>query len=506
MVEYFRSRNEATNIFDEEDKRIYNVITCAADFINLDNGKTRTFLDNREFIKYAENHGEMNMIQLFKHFKFPIPETEEQKKDPRFCLHLLYKKDSNEKLIPRENIYYCEKNIKGYKNPLKSTYTLLDNGTKIDNKNIIPLNKNTNLDEMKKSKKIDKEIHNLRNTIYNKNELSDNSNNIKLLKYDLCIKHYSKQIKLLGFKDLNEIDLEKLSSLGQIYYIIKKAIEQKEALINPFNNCEINKNPFVADKDENFKYNYTRNFFNPGIINIKNKKKEEQKISFIDKLLENSKIADNNFGYLSLKSGESQIIFKNFADIKIDSNKKNINNNRDSQNFVDKFEKLRIASQNKNEQISINNNNIFMDNNFPRKNSNESQYEGSFGINTILYDDYRLVLLLKGKRVDYSDLKGNKNINKYYFRFYVEQKLLNIVEVIFNKNVAKEGIDKFKNIMNTIKINEEVFMAFAYNPTLYFNVRCMNYDFPQSGVEYVFYIDSSKENPNIEKIFEGINK
>ena len=112
---------------------------------------------------------------------------------------------------------------------------------------------------------------------------------------------------------------------------------------------------------------------------------------------------------------------------------------------------------------------------------------------------------MKGKRIDYTDLLG-ENRGKYFYKFYVENKLLNTMEVIFNPNVAKEEFTKFKNIMNKIKINEEIIIVFAYNPTLYFNIRYMNYDFPQSGVESVFYIDCSKENPNVEKIFEEINK
>lgn len=505
MVEYFRDRNEATSIFGEENKKIYNVITCAADFINLDHNKTRTLLDNNELITFAQEHGEMNMIQLFKHFNYPIPETEEQKKDPRFCLHLLYKRDSNGKLIPRENIYYYEKNIKGYKNPLKSSYTILDDGTKIDNSYIKPLNKKENFDGMQKSKILDKTIYNLRNNLHNKNELNDNTNNKKLLQYNLCIKYYSNQ---LGLRDLKTIGIEEIASLGQIYYLIKRANEEKEDSINPFNNYEINKNKniFFEDDDEDENNIFSGNYANFGIINMKNKKKEEPKITFIDKLVKNTKITETNFGYLSIKPGESQIIFKDISDIKFDSNNENNNNiskDTDSQLLTNVLNKLVLTTQKKNEKDSIDNTIIFMDNNFPKRN-NESQY-GYYG-NSILYDDYRLVLILKGKRIDYKDWEGKKDINKYYFKFYVENKLLNTVEVIFNSNVAKEDMIKFKKVMNKVKINEQIIIVFAYNPIFYFNVRYLNYDFPPSGVESVFYIDSSKENPNVKKIFEEINK
>lgn len=506
MAEYYRDRNEATNIYDDEEKnkKIYNIITCAADFISLDHNKTRTLLNNDEFINFAQEHGEMNMLQLFKYFHFPIPETEEEKNDPRFCLHLLYKKDSDGELIPRENIYYYEKNIKGYKNPLKSTYTLLDNGTKIDNQYIKPLNREENLNELKKTK-LNKTISNLRKSIYNRNDLNGNGNNKKLLQYELCMKYYANQP---GFQDIKKIDLEKITSLGQIYYLIKKANEVKDASMNPFNDFSINQNKInFIDDDEDENDILSRNCFNFGIIDMKNKIKEDPKKTFIDKLLQNSKIADKNFGYLSVKQGESQLIFKDFCDIKMDSNDRgnnNIEKDTDSQLLLNKFNNLILTTQKKNKKDSVNGDNFLMDinSNLSNKNNN-SQYGEDY--NNLLYDDYRLLLILKGKRIDYSDWQG-KNRDKYFFKFYIENKLLNTMEVIFNPNVAKEEFSKFKKVMNKVKINEEIIVVFAYNPTLYFNIRYMNYDFPASGVESVFYIDSSKENQNVTKIFEEINK
>ena len=55
------------------------------------------------------------MIDLFKHFHFQVIETEEEKRT-------LYKQVPNRNLIPRENVYYCKKNIKGYNNPFRSPF------------------------------------------------------------------------------------------------------------------------------------------------------------------------------------------------------------------------------------------------------------------------------------------------------------------------------------------------------------------------------------------------
>ena len=62
---------------------------------------------------------------------------------------------------------------------------------------------------------------------------------------------------------------------------------------------------------------------------FKNKKKVEQKkISFINKLIKNTRMADNNFGFFSNKPGESQILINNFSEIKI--RKENNNNDKNS--------------------------------------------------------------------------------------------------------------------------------------------------------------------------------
>ena len=501
MAEFYRDRNDATRIYDEEEsKTVYNMIRCAGDLLDLDHNQNLTLFNKNEFVKYAQEHGEMNMIDLFKHFHFPIPQTEEEKEDPRFCLHLLYKKDFSGKLIPRENIYYCEKNIKDYRSPLKTNYSILEDDTSFDNKLIKPLNKEQNLGKMKKKIKLDKTIHNLRKTIGTKklsniNDLSINDEkNVKLLKFNLCMKYYSKQ---LGFKELKKIQLNEISSLGQIYYIIKSAGNESETFNNPFKNYKINSlyGDFDENKDEENAYNF-------GDVSINNRK-EEPKKSFIELLLKNYRIADNSFGYLSVKKGESQILFNNLLEMS-DSLNESIKENKesDSQLLLKTFNRLQLASKNFKNKINSEKDSIDL---YLSKinNNNELKFE-NFG-NSLLYDDNRLVLILKGKRIDFTDKFGKKNRNHYYFRFYVENKLLNAVEVIFNQNVAKEELVKFKRIMNQVKINDEVVIAFAYNPTLYFNIRFMNYDFPPSGVESVFYIDSSIENQNVIKIFEEIS-
>ena len=497
MVEYFRNRNEATCSFIETDKRkIFNVMTCAADFLDLNQDETMSLINQKEFIEYALEHGEKNMIDLFKHFHFPVPETEEEKEDPRFCLYLLYKKGPEGNFIPRENIYYCERHIKGYKNPFKSSLSILDDGSKIENKSLKQLDEEENFDKMKKKKILDKSIDMLSNIVsrdaISNNKINENENSVKLLKYSLCIKYYAEQFK---FKEISKITLDEICSIGQIYYIIKRASKENDKFNNPFNNCR-----YSDDKINEEVYNFS--------VVEKRTKKEETKKSFIDKLIKNFRIADNNFGYFSVKPEESQILFNNCVNWKIIKEKKNNKNKEtDSQVLLNKFSKIILASQKSNNfENNINSNveNDLIINNNVSKMNNESRY-GDLG-NSALYDDNRLLLILKGKRIDFTDRRGKRNKNQFYFKFYLEKKLLNTVEVIFNENVAKENVTKFKKIMSQVKFNEEVIIVFVYNPTIYFNVKYKNYERPPSGVESVYYIDSDKENLKVIEIFNEVNK
>ena len=117
-----------------------------------------------------------------------------------------------------------------------------------------------------------------------------------------------------------------------------------------------------------------------------------------------------------------------------------------------------------------------------------------------------LILILKGKRIDFTDKRGKRNINQFFFKFYLEKKLLKTVEVIFDENVVKGNTIKFNKVMRQIKFNEEIIIVFAYDPTIYSNIKYKKYELPPSAIEFVYYIDSSKENPKVIEIFNEINK
>ena len=453
MVEYYRGRNEATCSFSQSDERkIFNVMTCAADFLDINQDNVMPLINQKEFIEYSLEHGEKNMIDLFKHFHFPVPETEEEKKDPRFFPNLLYKKGPKGNLIPRENVYYCQKHIKGYNNPFKSSFT---ERTKIDNKSFKQIEREDNLERMKNRIILNKSIDFLSNRVstdatYN-NKINENENSVKLLKYCLCIKYYA---ELFNFKELNKISSDEVSTIGQIYYLVKRA-------------------PKKNDNIDEEVYNFS--------IIEKRTKKEEPKESFIDELVKNFRIACDYYSYLLVKPEETQIIWGN-----------------DSQTFLNKFGKIKGDNNinNANKDLIINNN--------PFQINNGSKY-GNVG-NNVKNDDNILILILKGKRIDFTDKRGKRNINQFFFKFCLEKKLLKTVEVIFDENVVKGNTIKFNKVMRQIKFNEEIIIVFAYDPTIYSNIKYKKYELPPSAIEFVYYIDSSKENPKVIEIFNEINK
>ena len=117
MIKYFGSKNLKKYVkIDKKEDNVpssYNELSHAIE-------KSQTFsLNNRKRIEeYALLNPDKNMIDIYRHFNFPVPETEEEKSDPRFEIHILYKFNSKGEKVPRENIFYNTKYNKGYKNPL----------------------------------------------------------------------------------------------------------------------------------------------------------------------------------------------------------------------------------------------------------------------------------------------------------------------------------------------------------------------------------------------------
>lgn len=490
-MQYYKNRYDASYI--EEDKNIYNFITCAADIMDMSQNETILKLNKDKFVDFALHHPEKNMIDLFKHFNYPVPETEIEKNDPRYQIHLLYKRDSKGNLVPRENIFFYEKYVENYQNPFNASYTILEDYSIIDNRNLEALSDQKMADKMKKSKQ--KEILNMQKKIgrrtisSNLNIVNGNEDSIRKLQYKLCMQHYEEKFK----KDIKDISIDEISSLGDIYYIIKTS--QSDNVNDPFEtiNLKRNNNNIKDSMDFNLKFS---DFFD----------EEEEKDKFIEKLIKNNNSAENNFGCFSIKPKESQFLLDCFKGMNINPSQKSQPNNikTESQELLQNFNELKIKHNRNNPNDSKIGINISKDILNESKHSDKSLHD--YYADNLLYDENRLLLMMKGRRIDFIDYKGQKYINHFFYDFYFENKILNTVQVAYNVNVAKIDKKKFKEKMQKINMNEEIIMVFAYNAAQYFNIKNLMKDFTKRGVESVYYIDSSKENPKVAEIYEEINK
>ena len=126
----------------------------------------------------------------------------------------------------------------------------------------------------------------------------------------------------------------------------------------------------------------------------------------------------------------------------------------------------------------------------------EAQKRMKIGSTNILFEDNTIFLVLKARRIKFNDVFYG---NQYYFNFYVGEKLITSpVKVKFYTMSSSEKLANFDDIMEKIKINQELIIAFALYPICHFHdpfLRYHNYKIR----EYVFYLDSSYSNPLVSK-------
>lgn len=440
MAQYLRNRIDDSRVID--DGKAIKILTSPSDMLNLE--ETMRMMDDNKLKEYALNHPEKNMIELFKEFGYPVPENEEEIQDPRFYTSLLYIKDSEGKLKPRENIFWNEKYVKNYQNPLNSFYSLLHD-TNVDTSKIVEYKEKEEepyglkLLKQAQNKKYDKTINSfLKNYFKEQNNYSKQKNQ-KIKKndsmYASCMKYYS---KIFENKIIQNITADDINSLGDIYYIIKNE-KEKEILSKKKEYKDLLNNESDDDDD----------FFPEGSI-LRSKKN-----SLINLLLKNSSITEKEFGPKSIKQGESQIL-------------------------CDLLESKKLESQKSNDINS--------------KNKNISQ--------NFLYDEYSIFLILKAKRIE---LNNSKEKNKFFFKLYLQDKLIDKpVEVVYEKNICRDKYKNFKKIMENIKIGEEILISFIFNAIIYFNfVNGLYINF--KPYDKIYYLDCSKVNNNINSIFDEIN-
>ena len=344
----------------------------------------------------------------------------------------------------------------GFKNQYSS---FSNNGFILYDKSYKPLSKDES-GKIKRQQGLDRTIDSLGKKILGKKciDLSEKNSFVKILKYCLCLKYYANKFH---YRDPKQIVAEEVLSLGHIYYLVQSP----------------EKNETDEDKG-NEDYTNSTNY-----AILKMEKKEEKKKTFIDKLLQNTQMAEKKYKFVQ-EENESQnslISLKNIQNLGFISQKDDDNNirERDSYNWLKPFSltsKVSIKSLSKfNDFIDIKNSSMP----FPTINFDLKEGEN------YAFNDNTIFLILKGKRSESYERFNRKNRNRFFCKFYLENMLQKTVEVISN-NKSEE----FKKITSEVKINDEIIIAFAYNPTEFFNVKNGKYECPKGGLEYVYFIDS----------------
>ena len=264
-----------------------------------------------------------------------------------------------------------------------------------------------------------------------------------------------------------EIKLDEINNFGKIYYILK---------------YQIFENKFIKSKNENEnKYHF---------INEKNE--------IVENIFLNKYICENLF-----------IDDKDFF--------------RFSQ-FINEFsQKIKITSQIS--DISVE------ENNGGNKIAICDGLKKFFCVNKVnkeKINDYKAILILKGKRVvgnrDYNmenlisysynkrgyDLNQNNNKTKDYFiQLYLGGKALETVKIKNDEDISNINSYEFNKIMDDIKFNEEVVFVFLYYPLKYFNINSGLYKFipgVSSDYESIFFINCSKRDSQLYEIFKYVDK
>ena len=285
----------------------------------------------------------------------------------------------------------------------------------------------------------------------------------KLFKF--CMEYY---FNVLNKKLPYQIELSQINNVGIIYYILNYRLFDKMSMIQ-------RKDVFVDKKNDIIEFIF------------KNKKICEK--LFID--------ANDQFGFTQLAKELSQ-------KIKITSQ---INNSPNDNSGVC------------GDSLNLNGNNF------------DDEYLKKFFIlnrvNKDKVNDYKIILILNGKKVNYSKnyhlenffvytnnerrytLNNNKNKTEDYFiQLYLKGKPLEKVRIKNDIDISNTSDDDFNDIMDKININEEVIFVVLYNPLKYFNINNGTYKINQCFGEYetLTYINCSKKDSLLYDIFKYVNQ
>ena len=444
----FNDRNINDGNFRKNNENFIKIITCPGDLKKEeDKLNFKSLIDSQIIKNHAKNHPEKNNLQIFQDLGYPVP-INSQLENPSLFPNFFYTKENNN-IIPKKNFFYQKSEDFNENNDEEQIQATQKRTRKSC---MVPNNKRIKTSVRKK------ETKNRKTICYSKKTQKLTGEKQKLKCFELCMDYYS---GLCNNKIPENILLEEVHCLGIIYYILKFQCYYSCWQQKSDNKLEILNDSGIHSIEKNF----------PEYQKIK-------KIKYIQWLQDNNKICENFFDNPKMYSIDSQFI-KEFS------------------------QKIRIYSNSSNASITSNCDFVF-GNNIGKKSDNSMDLKygvllilkGKFYEKTTDYEMTNLLNIINIKKCDMS--QKNNDINKYYFQFFVGKQLLELaVEVKNDENNSYISKEKFKKIMNKMKKEEEIIIFFYYNPLAYF----VNEKSKNTNAQSVYLIDCSKNNPQLEKMF-----
>lgn len=470
-MQFYFNRNKNDGNFTKENKKFFRIMRRESDLYDIkEDNDSNCLINDKKIVDYANKFPEKTNIQIFKELGYPVPEGS-QINNNKLNPEMFYKKNDNGELIPKKNMFCKKKDDPKNENIQKSFCSIINSSNNDDsflNSKKSPFKKR----EKSSRKKLKRpNFTNSRNSCF----FGRSDEEIEKIQFKHCMDYYCGFFNHFS-KDKKSVS-ESIQCLGQIYYLVKFPI-YNSIIKYDFKNSSIINN-ISSNKNE-------------GYLNSLKK--------FVNWVQNNNAISEKNF-----LSGD--LSFTQLAH--------------------DLSQNLNLLSKNSNDDIimksireeNANNDEVSMES---IKNNNKSLNK----IDQNNLNEYDIMLLLKGRRIRgqtsenikeliayikrnnyFEDGNNNrkKEEKKYFFRLFIGDIPLAPVEIINSPKKSNISNLDFEKIMDKVKIQEEIIIAFVYNPIYYFDINTGKYKGNNSDCQKIYFIDCSKNNPKLYDLYLQIN-
>ena len=470
-MQFFFNRNKNEGNFTKENKKFFRIMRRQSDLYDIkEDNNSDCLINDKKIVDYANKFPEKTNIQIFKELGYPVPEGS-QINNNKLYPEIFYKKNDNGELIPKKNIFCKNNNAPKNENIQKSFCSIINESNNDDS--LINSKKSQFKNREKSSRKKLKRPN--FNISRNSSFFGKSNNEIEKKQFQYCMDYYGGVFD--HFSKGKKSVSDSIQCLGEIYYLVKFPI---------------------------YKSIIKYDFKNSSVINNINSNKNEGYLNSVKKFVN---WVQNNNGICEKKFLSGDLSFTQLAH--------------------DLSQNLNILSKKSDDDIIMKS--IREENAINDEVSMESKQNNDKSLNKINQNnlsEYDIMLLLKGRRIrgqtnenikeliayikrnNYFEDGNNKRKNeekKYFFRLFIGDIPLAPVEIINSAKKSNISNLDFEKIMDKVKIQEEIIIAFIYNPIFYFDINTGKYKGNDSNCQKIYFIDCSKNNPKLYDLYLQIN-